>query len=151
MDADIGMSWETWVRSLGWEDPLRREWLPTPVFWPGECHGQRSLEGYSPWVAKSILHWVTFTFTLEREGSYAEMNRLRFQSTLFYHCQGSCSSLFFFSFTGEIWILAEILQTFIESQAGQYGCFFHGCLIIKQPHSSLPTWLNHWRTEWVGL
>ena len=22
MDADIGMSWETWVRSLGWEDPL---------------------------------------------------------------------------------------------------------------------------------
>ena len=28
--------WETWVRSLGWEDPLERERLPTPVFWPGE-------------------------------------------------------------------------------------------------------------------
>ena len=27
---------ETWVRSLGWEDPQRRERLPTPVFWPGE-------------------------------------------------------------------------------------------------------------------
>ena len=26
--------WETWVRSLGWEDPWRRERLPTPVFWP---------------------------------------------------------------------------------------------------------------------
>ena len=25
----------------------------TPVFLPGESHGQRSLEGYSPWVAKS--------------------------------------------------------------------------------------------------
>ena len=24
----------------------RREWLPTPVFWPGEFHGQRSLAGY---------------------------------------------------------------------------------------------------------
>ena len=23
---------------------------PTPVFWPAEIHGQRSLEGYSPWV-----------------------------------------------------------------------------------------------------
>ena len=23
-------------------------WQPTPVFWPGKSHGQRSLEGYSP-------------------------------------------------------------------------------------------------------
>jgi len=29
---------ETWVWSLGWEDPWRRERLPTPVFWPGEFH-----------------------------------------------------------------------------------------------------------------
>jgi len=34
---------ETQVRSLGQEDPWRREWLPTPVFLPGEFHGQRSL------------------------------------------------------------------------------------------------------------
>ena len=34
---------ETWVQSLGQEDPWRREWLPTPVFLPGEAHGQRSL------------------------------------------------------------------------------------------------------------
>ena len=25
---------------------------PTPVFWPGESHGQRSLAGYSPWGRK---------------------------------------------------------------------------------------------------
>ena len=25
------------------------EWLPTPVFLPGEFHGERSLMGYSPW------------------------------------------------------------------------------------------------------
>ena len=30
--------WETWVRSLGWEDPLGKERLPTPVFWPGGFH-----------------------------------------------------------------------------------------------------------------
>jgi len=27
----------------------RRKWQPTPVFLPGEFHGQRSLVGYSPW------------------------------------------------------------------------------------------------------
>ena len=29
--------------------PWGRGWLPTPVFVPGESHGQRSLAGYSPW------------------------------------------------------------------------------------------------------
>ena len=38
---------ETWVRSLGWEDPLRRERQPIPVFWPGEFHGL-----YRPWGHK---------------------------------------------------------------------------------------------------
>ena len=40
------------VPSLGQEDTLRREWLPTPVFLPGESHGQRSLGGYSSWGRK---------------------------------------------------------------------------------------------------
>ena len=39
---------ETRVPSLGWEDPLRRAWQPTPVFLSGESPGQRSLAGYSP-------------------------------------------------------------------------------------------------------
>ena len=34
-----------WVRKIPW----RRAWQPTPVFLPGESHGQRSLAGYSPW------------------------------------------------------------------------------------------------------
>ena len=40
--------WETRVQSLGREDPLEKEWQPTPVFCPGEFLGQRSLAGYSP-------------------------------------------------------------------------------------------------------
>ena len=28
--------------------PWRRTWQPTPVFLPGEFHGQRSLAGYGP-------------------------------------------------------------------------------------------------------
>ena len=37
-----------WVRKIAW----RRKWQPTPVFLPGESHGQRSLAGYSPWGRK---------------------------------------------------------------------------------------------------
>ena len=36
MVKDSPAIWETWVGSLGLEDPWRREWLLTPVFWPGE-------------------------------------------------------------------------------------------------------------------
>ena len=45
---------ETWVRSLGREDPGRRKWQPTPIFLPGKFHGQRSLVGYSPWGCKEL-------------------------------------------------------------------------------------------------
>ena len=39
---------DRWVGTIPW----RREWPPTPVFLPGESHGQRSLAGYSPWGRK---------------------------------------------------------------------------------------------------
>ena len=35
---------DTWLQSLGWEDPLE-EGMATPVFLPREFHGQRSLAG----------------------------------------------------------------------------------------------------------
>ena len=36
---------ESWVPSLDWEDPWKREQLTTPVFWSEEFHGQRNLAG----------------------------------------------------------------------------------------------------------
>ena len=54
------------VQSLGQEDPLKKAWLPTPVFLPGELHGQRSLVGYSPWGHKesdTTEHTHTHTHT----------------------------------------------------------------------------------------
>ena len=38
---------ESWVSSLGQEDPLEKRMASTPLFLPGESHGQRSLMGYS--------------------------------------------------------------------------------------------------------
>ena len=47
-----------------WEGriPWRRKRQPTPVFLPEKSSGQRSLVGYSPWVAKSqtqLSDWTT--------------------------------------------------------------------------------------------
>ena len=39
----------TMVQTLGGEDPLMRERLPTLVFWPGEFQGL-----YSPWGHKEL-------------------------------------------------------------------------------------------------
>ena len=39
-----------WIGRIPW----RRERLPTPVFLPGEFHGQRSQAGYCPWSHKEL-------------------------------------------------------------------------------------------------
>ena len=52
---------DPWAGKIPW----RREWLPTPVFLPGEFHGEVSLVGYSPWGRKeSDMTDSHFTFTL---------------------------------------------------------------------------------------
>ena len=43
-----------WVGKIPW----RRKWQPTPVFLPGESHGQRSLAGYSPWLCRVRQDWA---------------------------------------------------------------------------------------------
>ena len=40
----------SWVRKIPW----KRAWHPTPVFFPRESHGQKSLAGYSPWGCKEL-------------------------------------------------------------------------------------------------
>jgi len=47
---------ETQVNPWDEKIPWRREWLPTPVFLPGEFHGQGSLVGYSSWDHKIRHH-----------------------------------------------------------------------------------------------
>ena len=69
--ADHGLTGESIGGSDGKESPCnvgdlgsipgserfswRREWQPTSVLLPGEFHRQRSLAGFSPWVAKTRL------------------------------------------------------------------------------------------------
>ena len=52
--------------------PWRMAWQPTPVFLPGEFHGQRSLVGYSPWghkesdTTEQLTHTHTYTHTYRK-------------------------------------------------------------------------------------
>ena len=45
---------ETWFDPWVGGCPWRRAWQPTPVFLPGESHGQKSLVGYSPQGRKEL-------------------------------------------------------------------------------------------------
>ena len=48
MVKNLPAMWETWGGKIPW----RRAWQPTPIFFLGESHGQRSLGDYSPWDHK---------------------------------------------------------------------------------------------------
>ena len=50
---------DPWVGKISW----RRKWQSTPVFLPGEFHGQRSLVGYGPQDRKEsdTTEWLTHT------------------------------------------------------------------------------------------
>ena len=46
---------ETWIRSLGWEDPLEKEMATHSRILAWKSHGQRSLAGFSPWGPKELV------------------------------------------------------------------------------------------------
>ena len=54
MVKNLPAMWDTWHKSLGWEDPLEEGMATHPVFVPGESHGQRSLVGHSPCGNKEL-------------------------------------------------------------------------------------------------
>ena len=56
---------DTWIRTLGQEDPVGRKWQWTPIFLPGKFHGQRSLAVTDHWVAhnRTPLSMCAYTHT----------------------------------------------------------------------------------------
>ena len=59
---------DPWVGKIS----SRRERLPTPVFWPGEFHGQRSLVGYSPWSGKESDRTERLSLSLFTSSGHCE-------------------------------------------------------------------------------
>ena len=80
----------SWVPSLVGKIPWRRECQPTPIFLPGQIHGQRSLAGYSLWGLKEsdTTEWLTLFLSLSGSQTIekycdvillASINRTRFR------------------------------------------------------------------------
>ena len=59
---------ETWVRSLGQEDPLEKEMATHSCTLAWKSHGQRSLVDYSPWGRKEsdTTEWLNWTSLSDR-------------------------------------------------------------------------------------
>ena len=89
--------------------PWRRKWQPTPVFLPGEFHGQRSLAGYGPWgrtesdtTEPLTVHYVPGLPTLQRKFrecnfQIAELQQNRFSDLEMCCVLGSLHLVFYFS------------------------------------------------------
>ena len=75
------LCWNPTPKDGGMVEPLgdarviwrRRQWHPTPVLLPGKSHGQRSLVGCRPWVARSQTQLNDFTFTFHLHALEKEM------------------------------------------------------------------------------
>ena len=107
-----------WVRKIPW----RKKWQPTPVFLPGEFHGQRSLVGYSPWSHKesdtTLITTVTIIHMQEREAKEIEGDKLKSTSQV---VRTSIVS----------WPFFQLLEPSLESCGG--GLVFKLCPTLCNP------------------
>ena len=74
---------ETWVRSLGWEDPQEKGKAAQPVFWPGEFHGLYSPWGHKESVATKRLSLLLFRHLQIKQGNYKILNKTHDYETNF--------------------------------------------------------------------
>ena len=80
MVKNLPANQETQVRSLGWEDPWRMGWLPTPGFMSGKSHGQRSLVAtVAKWLRCDLAaeHTCIYKADNERTSVVAQWGRIR--------------------------------------------------------------------------
>ena len=72
------LGFDTWVGKI----PQKRKWQPTPVFLPGESHGQRSLVGYAPQGSKELdMNETTQHMQPRDQGDNCNYPRKRKQET----------------------------------------------------------------------
>ena len=57
---------DSWAGKIPWR---RERLLPTPVFLPGELHGQRSLAGYCSWSCEKLVKIEQLLLSQERQGN----------------------------------------------------------------------------------
>ena len=81
LPANTRHRFNPWIRKIPW----RRAWQATPIFWPGESHGQKSLAGYSPrdhrvrhdWSDLAPVHYGYSDFSSVQFSSVQLLSRVR--------------------------------------------------------------------------
>ena len=124
-----------WVQALGRKDPLEKEIQATPVFLPGESHGQKSLAGYSPRIAKQRLDLPRKScFPLSSISSIISWNHLPFSEVSIsgnFNISSPISWPFTFASVG---IVCHILYQYFY-QFFQFPWLFH-CGYSEEPGGS---------------
>ena len=82
---------ETWVQSVGWEDPLEEGMANHSSILAWRMHGKRSLAGYGPWGRRFGHDWVTKHNTLDELHECHSVTPLQWNGRL-HHTQGECLS-----------------------------------------------------------
>ena len=107
---------ETQVWSLVRKIPWSGKWQPTPVL-PGKSHGQRGLEGYSPWGREELdtpsvcTHTHTHTHTCNDPWVY---------SCYFCSFDRLCKSLLLFRIYNQTLFNFHYLATAVSDQKSKY-------------------------------
>ena len=117
-------------------------WQPPPIFPPGESHGQRSLAGYSSWVAKiwtrpsnSLTHSLTHTHTHTTEQLTHSLTHTR--AGIFFFLSSLDTFFFFFLLHYPGRNLWDCVETGVEKVRVDTFILFlifvekHSCFIIK--------------------
>ena len=81
MVKNLSAMQDTWVQSLGWENPLKKGMQPTPVFLPGEFHGQRNLAARVHGVTKSPIG-LRLTLSRGKKQQQKKLSEVSFVKTL---------------------------------------------------------------------
>ena len=117
--GDMRCGFDPWVRKIPW----RRKWQPTPVFLPGESHGQRSLAGYSSSPGKqwdrteATEHCTCGSQIMQKQMLPAEGTLFKFKRMLWAGALGNRDSL---------WIARPGLGFGLrDSEAGFQTKFWH--------------------------
>ena len=77
---NIPAMWETWVWFLGWKDPWRRAWQPTPVFLLGESPWSEESGGLQFLESQRVRHDWTTKHSQGCEGEYTKNCLLSLQT-----------------------------------------------------------------------
>ena len=105
---------DAWVGKIPW----RREWQPTPVFLPGELHGQRNLVGYSPWGRKESDMTERLTHTHTQSWIQRELDCLQHLPIAFAEQKTKTNKKALWTFEAgfAVWLCAEDEKHWIQKQ-----------------------------------